>query len=93
MKCTSPCFPKCLNEATTELLSLNNSHLGYNCDSHILPLRFEKTVVNGNTLNPEYKKVTLPEELTPFEGWNTDPTTEDIIALVNDRKMFSTGES
>jgi len=57
--CTSPCFPKCTNPATTELLSLTGGHLGFNCDEHIAPLRFEKTVANGNTLNPEYKKAPL----------------------------------
>jgi len=59
MICTSPCFPKCSNEATTELLSLNGAHLGFNCDEHIKPLRFEKVVVHGQVLNPEYKKVEL----------------------------------
>ena len=59
MKCTSPCFPACPGEATTELLSLTGGHLGFNCDAHIAPLRFEKTVVNGNTLNPDYKKSEL----------------------------------
>lgn len=58
-KCTAPCFPSCENEATTELLTLNDAHLGFNCDHHISSLRFEKTVVNGNTLNADYKKAPI----------------------------------
>jgi hypothetical protein len=60
MKCTAPCVPPCEEEATTELLSLTGSHLGFNCDKHIKPLRFEAV---GN-LPVEYKKRPMtPEQL------------------------------
>lgn len=56
MKCTAPCIPRCENEATHELMSLTNAHLGHNCDSHIAALRFEKV----GHLPAEYKKTVLP---------------------------------
>lgn len=58
MKCTAPCVPPCNEEATTVLLSLTNAHLGFNCDKHIAPLRFEKV---GN-LPAEYSKRPMTDE-------------------------------
>lgn len=35
MKCTSPCFPPCEEEATHEIRTLGmKSHLGFNCAGH-----------------------------------------------------------
>lgn len=57
MICTAPCFPKCTEEATHELLSLTNAHLGQNCEKHIGALRTEKV----GKLDAEYKKIALTE--------------------------------
>lgn len=51
MKCTAPCVPLCVNEATTKLLSLSSAVT----DEHIAPLRFLKV----GRLDPEYKKEPL----------------------------------
>jgi len=58
IKCTAPCFPVCTNSASTELLSLTNAHLGFNCDQHIAPLRFEKM----GKLEAEYTKRPLQND-------------------------------
>lgn len=60
MLCTSPCFPKCTEEATHELLTFkNSSHLGFNCDKHLAPLNFTSTIKNGKEAEPDYKKKLL----------------------------------